>query len=323
MRGNRRRRPLAPRCLLHVGAESGFGQLRAGRQRTRCSVPASGGSRTGAAARRRARCQGRQAPVQRLPGRPYIRSRLKLSKCAAAVRSPRLLRRRRGCAERFQMRRVEALDAERGRLTPAARKAANLSASTVPGLASSVISAPRATSGRRMPDRRQQRSRPSPENRLGVPPPKKMLDTLRPQTSGSADFKIGDQRRDVGGLGMPPRSPCELKSQYGHFCTHHGNVHVQESGSGDAKLQASGRPPPCRGRIGMMRAGGLSLIRRALSRSIRCCGARPRCERRFFSAESSSAAVTPRSGSGNTGRSRSRRHRAACRQSRRAIRLRR
>ena len=69
------------------------------------------------------------------------------------------------------------------RLTPAARKAANFSASAVPGLASSVISTSCA-SGRRARMAVRMASMACPENRLGVPPPKKRLTGLRPAMYG-------------------------------------------------------------------------------------------------------------------------------------------
>ncbi len=55
-----------------------------------------------------------------------------------------------------------------------------------------------------------------------MPPPMKTETTRRPQIDGSADFEVGDQRVDVRGLGRLARASCELKSQYGHFLTHHG-----------------------------------------------------------------------------------------------------
>jgi len=71
------------------------------------------------------------------------------------------------------------------RLIPAARNCRNFSASKVPGFASRVISASLAK-GRRARTADRIASMPCGENRLGVPPPKNTLQTLRPQTSGSA-----------------------------------------------------------------------------------------------------------------------------------------
>jgi hypothetical protein len=71
------------------------------------------------------------------------------------------------------------------RVTPAARKARKRSVSKVPGLASMVIS---QSASMRSRARRaaSSRSMDSGANRLGVPPPMKMLCTVRPQIRGSA-----------------------------------------------------------------------------------------------------------------------------------------
>ena len=71
------------------------------------------------------------------------------------------------------------------RVTPAARKARKRSRSKVPGLASSVISQP-GVSGSSARTSASSRSMASGENRLGVPPPMKMVWMWRPQTIGSA-----------------------------------------------------------------------------------------------------------------------------------------
>ncbi len=71
------------------------------------------------------------------------------------------------------------------RFTPAAKKSANFWRSNVPGFASRVTSAPGVIGSRaRMLAR--SRSMAPAEKRLGVPPPRKMLTTLRPHTDGSA-----------------------------------------------------------------------------------------------------------------------------------------
>jgi hypothetical protein len=87
---------------------------------------------------------------ERLPGRPYIRSRLKLSKWRAAIvdRLPGLAIVV-NAAERPEVRGLKLWMPSDRRLTPAARKAANFAGFDVPGLASRVISAP-GSSGRRL-----------------------------------------------------------------------------------------------------------------------------------------------------------------------------
>ena len=72
-------------------------------------------------------------------------------------------------------------------------------------------------------------------NRLGVPPPKKTLTSSRPASaapkSSQIAIKIGQQRIDVRiDRQSRPRCACELKSQYGHFFTHHGMWMYSDSG---------------------------------------------------------------------------------------------
>jgi hypothetical protein len=102
----------------------------------------------------------------------------------------------------------------------------NRAASTVPGFASSVTSAP-GSSGRRArtPDRIW--SIDPGEKRLGVPPPMKTLDSRRPHTDGSIDSRSAIRRATYSRSGNSPersREPlgrsreslgrsCELKSQ--------------------------------------------------------------------------------------------------------------
>ena len=63
-------------------------------------------------------------------------------------------------------------------------------------------------------------------NRLGVPPPKKMLTSSRRSIAApkrQIAIEIAQQRIDVRVRPATRRSrACELKSQYGHFFTHHG-----------------------------------------------------------------------------------------------------
>jgi hypothetical protein len=107
------------------------------------------------------------------------------------------------------------------RVTPAARKAANLPASAVPGLASSVISAS-GCSGRRMRIAASSASAVAADIRLGVPPPMKTLPTGRFQTCGSAASRSAIRAARYAASSVSPRGSCELKSQYGHLRTHHG-----------------------------------------------------------------------------------------------------
>ena len=77
------------------------------------------------------------------------------------------------------------------------------------------------------------RSIDSAENKLGVPPPKNTLLILRPQTLGVASSKSAIKASTYALSGISPflwRLSCELKSQYGHFLTHHGMWIYKESG---------------------------------------------------------------------------------------------
>ena len=127
------------------------------------------------------------------------------------------------------------------RFTPAARKSRNFSASNVPGFASSVISAS-AASGSRARNAASRRSIAAAENRLGVPPPKKIEYTRRPQTGGSASSRSAMSASTYASSGQRFAGSCELKSQYGHLRTHHGDVDVErERGErGEAERAAGG-----------------------------------------------------------------------------------
>ncbi|MPN49155.1 hypothetical protein SDC9_196769 [bioreactor metagenome] len=146
-------------------------------------------------------------------GRPYIRSRLKRSKCSPASCAARL-------ASALPWMRPSALRCSSlklwmpsdSRLTPAARKPANLPASTVPGLASSVISASgdNIASARKAPI---SSSMAPGDSRLGVPPPKNTVCTGRPQISGSADCRSAISASTYSRSGIVAPASCELKSQ--------------------------------------------------------------------------------------------------------------
>ena len=123
------------------------------------------------------------------------------------------------------------------RLTPAAKKPANFARSKVPGLASSVISASGDSGSRaRMPA--SSRSIDAAENRLGVPPPKNTVPTLRPHTDGSENSRSASSASTYASSGKSPRASCELKSQYGHLRMHQGTCTYSDSGGSAAKRGA-------------------------------------------------------------------------------------
>src|SRR5574343_1778088 len=72
----------------------------------------------------------------------------------------------------------------------------------------------------------------APGNRLGVPPPKNTLVTLRPHTSGRFCSRSRVNAARYSATGSSFFLPCELKSQYGHFFTHHGMCTYSASGGG-------------------------------------------------------------------------------------------
>src|SRR6266851_6737442 len=108
------------------------------------------------------------------------------------------------------------------RLTPAARIPLNFAASTVPGLASSVISASES-----IPQRPSAASRIAPidlgSNNDGVPPPKKIV-LMRSPLNGAAPARCSSSviSAEVYCASGHTAAACELKSQYGHFDWHHG-----------------------------------------------------------------------------------------------------
>ena len=126
------------------------------------------------------------------------------------------------------------------RLTPASRKPRKRAASTVPGFASSVTSAP-GSSGRRARTPESSASIDSGENRLGVPPPMNTLDSRRPHTEGSSDSRSSSSLPTYSFSGSAPPRSCELKSQYGHLRTHHGMWTYSASGGSTASFTAPGR----------------------------------------------------------------------------------
>ena len=58
--------------------------------------------------------------------------------------------------------------------------------------------------------------------KLGVPPPIKIECNDRWNTRGNSLRKSASRSAMYSSSGILPFCVCELKSQYGHFCTHHG-----------------------------------------------------------------------------------------------------
>jgi hypothetical protein len=152
-------------------------------------------------------------------------------------------------------------------LTPAARNAAKRSRSNVPGFASIVTSAS-ADSGSRARIAASRRSIASGEKRLGVPPPRNTVETLRPQTDGSVLSRSATSASTYSRSGSVPASPafhaCELKSQYGHLERHQGRCTYSASGGsavkrgrvarGSTTTALTGRPPQDDGPAGVASA---------------------------------------------------------------------
>ena len=89
------------------------------------------------------------------------------------------------------------------------------------------------------------------ENRLGVPPPMNTEHDLAAPDRRQRELEVGEQRVDVARrLRASPRASCELKSQYGHFLTHHGMCTYSDSGGSAAKrgLRRRRRPAASRDR---------------------------------------------------------------------------
>ena len=131
-------------------------------------------------------CTSASAPVTFWPGRAYIKSMFTCSnKCKAvsmAASASPLLWIRPSFFRQASLKLCTPMDK---RVMPASRKPSNFSRSKVPGLASSVISAAGCTrTSARTPASR--RLMAAAENRLGVPPPIKMVSTGLPHTWGSS-----------------------------------------------------------------------------------------------------------------------------------------
>src|SRR5437763_187610 len=126
------------------------------------------------------------------------------------------------------------------RFTPASRKPRKRAASTVPGFASSVISAP----GSRTMRARTAESSSSiatGEKRLGVPPPMKTLFSRRPHTEGSSASRSATNLATYSRSGSGSARSCELKSQYGHLRTHQGMCTYSASGGSTVSCTCDGR----------------------------------------------------------------------------------
>src|SRR3954462_4087465 len=175
------------------------------------------------------------------PGRPYIRSRLTLSKLSSAASTPR----RASAAEWMRPSAVSIPSSKlctpsEMRFTPASRKPRKRPASTVPGFASKVISAMGST-GMRARMAESSGSMASGEKRLGVPPPMKTLTMRRPHTEGSNVSRSAISFATYSASGSAPPRSCELKSQYGHLRTHHGICTYSASGGRAVSSTRPGR----------------------------------------------------------------------------------
>ena len=169
------------------------------------------------------------------------------------------------------------------RLTPAAKKPANFARSKVPGLASSVISASGASGSRaRMPA--SSRSIDAAENRLGVPPPKNTVPTLRPHTDGSENSRSASSASTYASSGSVAARLVRVEVAVRALADAPGQVHVQRQRRQRGEARRARRQ-------GRRRHGAppVSSASRAISARI----AWPRCERRFLVSSGSSAAVRP------------------------------
>src|SRR5690606_6223246 len=125
------------------------------------------------------------------------------------------------------------------RLTPLARYDLNLSASKVPGFASIVTSTP-GSNGIKVRISDNKRSRPAADSRLGVPPPMKIVCSLRPQINGKAISRSVRKAERYASSGISPPASCELKSQYGHLRTHQGMCTYSDNGGKAANANVPG-----------------------------------------------------------------------------------
>src|SRR4051794_35099828 len=173
------------------------------------------------------------------PGSPYIRSMLTLSKLASAVETAL-----RASAAPWMRPSAESMASSKlctpseTRLTPASRKPRKRAASTVPGLASSVISAPgssvrRAHSGKQLVDglRREEARRATADEHAHEPPsPHRRKQRL----------EIGDELGHVFTLGQRLGALMRVEVAVRAFAHAPGDVHVQRERRQDRELYAPG-----------------------------------------------------------------------------------
>ena len=106
------------------------------------------------------------------------------------------------------------------RFTPAARNAANRPASTLVGLASSVISMSGSGSNAALASAIRAAT-VSGSIRLGVPPPKKIEPSCRRPSRAASQASSARSAARKRACGIASRT-WELKSQYGHFARQNG-----------------------------------------------------------------------------------------------------
>src|SRR5688572_4820766 len=89
-------------------------------------------------------------------------------------------------------------------------------------------------------------------NRLGVPPPKNTVPIGLPAASARSCARSASSASTYSFSGSLPCAACELKSQYGHFFTHHGMWTYSASGGGIS----TGTPLASTAACGASRTGG-------------------------------------------------------------------
>ena len=129
------------------------------------------------------------------------------------------------------------------RLMPAARKAVNLPVSTVPGFASSVISAPLAT-GSRARTAESTRSIASGLSKLGVPPPKKMGVHAPTPYERQRLIDIRDQCIDIRALRQFAVQRVRIEIAVRALADTPRHVHVSDSGGSVLTQVEIGTAPP-------------------------------------------------------------------------------
>jgi hypothetical protein len=146
------------------------------------------------------------------PGRPYIRSRLKLSKCAAAIRSRARFVAIVDAAERLQVRRVEALDAERQAIDAGGAEGGELVGFDRAGVGFERdfgLGQERQAGA----DRRQQLVERFAGKQARRAAAEEDADDLASPDQRQRRFESAISAAMYSASGMPPRASCELKSQ--------------------------------------------------------------------------------------------------------------